>query len=181
MSDYEITMLVRAVLAAVLGFIIGWERESAGSAAGDRTFALVASSAAVLTAISMLVFPANADRVVAGIVTGIGFLGAGMIIRRNTGQIRGLTTAAGLWAVTSIGVVVGAGFYALAVVLTLLVLVVLLWEEFPFARRLRLRNLRPRNIERSTHARVLPERGAQPPPPQDAELVSPNAEPQEKK
>jgi putative Mg2+ transporter-C (MgtC) family protein len=142
-SPHELTVLGRALLAAVVGFVIGWERESAGAAAGDRTFALVSMAAAVLTALSLTMFPASADRVVAGIVTGIGFLGGGMIMRRASGEVRGLTTAAGLWAATSIGVVVGAGYYWLAVVLTLLVLLVLHWNEIPLVRRLGLAHARP--------------------------------------
>jgi len=94
----------------------------------------------VLTALCLHEFPRNADRVIDGIVTGIGFLGAGMIMRRSSGEVRGLTTAAGLWASTSIGVVVGTGYYLLSVLLTMLVLLVLLWEEIPLVRRLGLRN-----------------------------------------
>jgi len=151
-TDYDLILLGRALLAAVLGFVIGWERENSGAAAGDRTFALVALAAAVLTAFSMHVFPANADRVIAGIVTGIGFLGAGMIMRRTTGEVHGLTTAAGLWAATSIGVVVGAGQYWLSVFLTMLVLLVLLWEDIPLVRRIGLRNTRSHNTDTRTRS-----------------------------
>ncbi len=142
LPEYELIWFGRALLAAALGFVIGWERENAGAAAGDRTFALVASAAAVLTAFSLNTFPSSADRVIAGIVTGIGFLGAGMIMRRPSGEAYGLTTAAGLWAVTAVGVMAGSGHYWLSVLLTILVLVLLQWENIPFVRRLGLVNSR---------------------------------------
>lgn len=159
-TGFEITVLSRALLAAVLGFVIGWERESSGAAAGDRTFALVAAAAATLTAFSMQVFPSGADRIIAGIVTGVGFLGAGMIMRGTSGEIRGLTTAAGLWAAISIGVVAGAGYIWLSVFLTILVLLVLVWEELPLVRRLGLRNTRSHNTDERTRLRDGDESGA---------------------
>jgi putative Mg2+ transporter-C (MgtC) family protein len=139
-ADLEI--LGKAALAAALAFLIGWERERSGHPAGDRTFALVAMGAAVLTAISLDVFPASADRVIAGAVTGVGFLGAGMILRPNSGQIRGLTTAACIWAVDALGIVVGAGHYLLGVSLGALILLILEWERLPVLNRLGYGNAR---------------------------------------
>lgn len=135
-TTFDLILLGKAALAAALGFLIGWERESCGSPAGDRTNALVALGAAVLTTMALSQFPASADRVIAGIVTGIGFLGAGVILRESSGEVRGLTTAASLWTVASIGVVIGTGHYLLGVLLAGLILLILLWEEIPGLRRI---------------------------------------------
>ena len=135
LTDAEVLLLGKAVLAAALGFVIGWERERAGSPAGARTFALVTLGSAVLTALAMDVLPTAADRVVAGTVTGIGFLGAGMILRQGTGEIRGLTTAACLWAMNGVGVIVGSGHAVLAILLSAIVFIILAWDRLPVLRR----------------------------------------------
>ena len=131
----DIVFVARMSLAAFLAFIVGWERESRGSAAGDRTHAMVALGAAAFTSIGIESFPATAEKLIAGVVTGVGFLGAGMIMREGT-NVRGLTTAAGIWAVASVGVVVGAGEYVLGVLLTGLILLILMWERLPFLSRI---------------------------------------------
>lgn len=136
-SEAELTIILRAFIAAALGFIIGWQRESTGAAAGDRTFALMSLGVAALTAYVSVIFPNEITRLIAGLLTGIGFLGGGMIMRMQTGRIRGLTTAASLWASTSIGVLVGAGYYLISVGLTILVLVILAWERLPILSRFR--------------------------------------------
>lgn len=149
-SEAELTIIFRAFVAAVLGFIIGWQRESTGAAAGDRTFALMSLGVASLTAYVSVSFPAETARVIAGLLTGIGFLGGGMIMRMQTGRIRGLTTAASLWASTSIGVLVGTGHYLIGGTLTILVLLILAWERLPFLSRFR----SPR--ARATHSHTEP-------------------------
>ena len=131
----DIVFVARMSLAAFLAFLVGWERESRGSAAGDRTHAMVALGAAAFTSIGIESFPATAEKLIAGVVTGVGFLGAGMIMREGT-NVRGLTTAAGIWAVASVGVVVGAGEYVLGVLLTGLILLILMWERLPFLSRI---------------------------------------------
>lgn len=127
----EFVFIGKAALAAALAFLIGWERESRGSPAGDRTFAMVALGAAAFTAIGIERFPETAEKLLAGVVTGVGFLGAGMIVKESS-NVRGLTTAAGIWAVSSIGVVVGAGEYLIGVGLTALILLILTWERIPY-------------------------------------------------
>jgi putative Mg2+ transporter-C (MgtC) family protein len=128
-SDWE--LVGRLVLAAVLGFLIGLEREFRGQAAGERTHALVALGAAAFALISGRAFPGgDTARVAAGVVTGIGFLGAGMILKREGTRIEGLTTAAGLWAVGSIGLAIGAGMYLLGTVTAVLVGLILGAESF---------------------------------------------------
>lgn len=134
-SWLDLVLLGRAALAAALGFVIGWERESRGHAAGDRTYALLALGAALFTALGLQVFPAGADKMVAGLVTGVGFLAAGVILRSTAGQIRGLTSAASMWAVAGLGAVVGAGRYLLGVLLAALVLLILAWERLPVLSR----------------------------------------------
>lgn len=119
-SEWEV--VGRLVLAALLGFLIGLERELRGQAAGERTHALVALGAAAFALISAKAFPgSDTARVAAGVVTGIGFLGAGMILKKEGEKIEGLTTAAGIWAVGSIGLAIGAGMYLLGTVTAVLV------------------------------------------------------------
>jgi len=115
------------VLAVVLGAAIGIEREFSGKAAGLRTNILICLGAAVFTIISkrMAGGDDSLTRIAAQIVTGVGFLGAGAIIQ-DRGGVHGLTTAATIWFVASLGMACGAGFYELAVILTLLAIFVLI-------------------------------------------------------
>jgi putative Mg2+ transporter-C (MgtC) family protein len=126
-------VLVRVVLAGVLGGAIGAERELREREAGLRTHMLVAVGAALFTIVSAYAWADftfsqrggitfDPTRIAAQIVTGIGFLGAGAIIRQGL-SIRGLTTAASLWVVAAIGMASGAGYYSAAVITTVLVLV----------------------------------------------------------
>lgn len=132
----DLELIGRIALGALLGYAIGWEREHRGSAAGDRTFALVALGAAGFTAVGVENFPATAEKVIAGIVTGIGFLGAGLIMRGSTGgEIRGLTTAASLWASAAMGIFAGAGEPVDAVLITVLILFILEAQHMPGLRR----------------------------------------------
>ena len=114
------------ILAVVFGAAIGLEREISGKAAGLRTNVLICLGAAVFTIISrqMAGETGSLTRIAAQIVTGVGFLGAGAIIV-GRGGVHGLTTAATIWLVASIGMACGAGFYALAAISTLLAIAVL--------------------------------------------------------
>ena len=119
-------ILGRLLLAAACSALIGYEREMAHKSAGLRTFTLVGVGACVFTLVSIIGFDAaDESRVAAQIVTGIGFLGAGAIFREGA-FIRGLTTAAGLWVVASIGMASGSGSYWLAAIGTLVTVGVLL-------------------------------------------------------
>jgi len=123
--------------ALVLGMIVGYERTYHGRAAGMRTYGLVCMASAAITVIAgyphfwygghaaILVGP-DPTRVIQGIVTGIGFLGAGVIMREGF-NISGLTTAASIWASSAIGIMVGVGFYAAAILLSLLSAACMLW------------------------------------------------------
>ncbi len=122
-DDLEMTM--RVGLALLLGAIPGLEREYHGSPAGLRTHMLVAGGSACFTLASLFAFPdADTSRVAAQIVSGIGFLGAGTIWLKDSGP-GGLTTAAGIWMVASIGVLIGAGMYWLAISSSVLLLITL--------------------------------------------------------
>jgi putative Mg2+ transporter-C (MgtC) family protein len=127
--------LLRLALAAALGGLIGMERELREREAGLRTHLLVAVGSALFTIVSAYGFDAflksgasvvqtDPTRIAAQIVTGIGFLGAGAIIRQGF-SVRGLTTAATLWVVAAVGLAAGAGYYSAAVITTALVLVAL--------------------------------------------------------
>lgn len=124
-------VILRLLMAVLCGGLVGLEREASGRAAGFRTHILVCIGSALvtLTAIHLMeaykgVAAIDPGRVIAQVVSGIGFLGAGTIIQFRD-SIRGLTTAASLWTVAGIGLAVGSGFYVGAVSTTTLVLVVL--------------------------------------------------------
>jgi putative Mg2+ transporter-C (MgtC) family protein len=124
----EIEMVLRLLLAAALGALIGYQRERAKKPAGLRTHTLICTGAALFTIASMYGFGIGADpaRVAAGIVAGIGFIGAGAIFVRQGGIVEGLTTAATIWAVAAIGLAAGAGLYIIATLTTAVVLIILL-------------------------------------------------------
>ncbi|MFT0521012.1 MULTISPECIES: MgtC/SapB family protein [Pseudomonas] len=130
-DEAEITrILLRLSMAAILGAVLGFERESKGKSAGVRTHMLVSMGAALFVLAPSM---AGADeqalsRVIQGIVAGIGFLGAGTILKGNgqdTSHVKGLTTAAGLWMTAAIGTAAGMGREATALISTLLALLVL--------------------------------------------------------
>ena len=133
------------VLAALLGGLIGLEREAKHRPAGLRTYMLVSTGSALFTILSITAFPTEGGprdtaRVAAQIVSGIGFLGAGTLWRSDD-MVKGLTTAAGLWVVAAIGMAVGAGYGLVAACATVLVLIILTGmlrvERFYYGRRQR--------------------------------------------
>lgn len=120
-------IIIRLLTAAALGAALGYERERAGKAAGIRTHILVAVGAAmfVLVPDQLGVPPDGLTRILQGLVAGIGFLGAGAIIKNPDGNIEGMTTAAGIWLTAAIGVAAGMGRETSAAVATGLALLVL--------------------------------------------------------
>ena len=136
-ADLSIELIISLIMASVLGGIIGFEREVHGRPAGFRTHLLVALGACLFVQTSVFFYrqfgnfsglqPVGVDpgRVAAQVVTGIGFLGAGAIIRSGE-SVRGLTTAACLWVVAAVGVACGVGMYGAALVVTLLAVMSLL-------------------------------------------------------
>lgn len=117
----ELALLGRVALGFVLAFVIGFERELRGSPAGDRTFALVGTGTAAVTAVALKSSP----QAVAGAITGIGFIGAGVVFHGEGELVRGLTTAAAIFATAAMGVVVGSGRPILATITTALALLTL--------------------------------------------------------
>jgi putative Mg2+ transporter-C (MgtC) family protein len=130
-------LLTRLLLAAALGALIGFERELRRKPAGLRTNILIAVGSALFTMISIQLEGGTPDRIAAQVVTGIGFLGAGAILRSGE-NVHGMTTAATIWVNAAIGMGVGAGQYItamLATLVTLIVLVILPPVERFFERR----------------------------------------------
>jgi len=136
-SDFQI--IARLLLSTILAGLIGFERELHRRNAGLRTHILVSLGSTLIMLTSLYVFdiykgiaPLDPTRIAAGVITGIGFLGGGAIIRARAGEaVRGLTTAASLWVVAGVGLATGCGFYSAAIISTTITLIVLL-----FLRRL---------------------------------------------
>lgn len=131
LTPHDIENFMRLLIATGLGALIGWEREYNGKEAGFKTYTLVCLGSALMMIISADMFllykglvAVDPSRIAGQVVTGIGFLGAGAIIRDQQG-VRGLTTAAGIWSVCGIGLACGIGLFKPAIVTTLLVLIVL--------------------------------------------------------
>ena len=120
--DYQI--LMRLLVAAIAGGLIGLEREALHKPAGVRTHMLVSLGAALFVLATLSIIPGEVGRIMAGVATGIGFLGAGTIFRSKD-HVKGLTSAASIWAVAAIGLTVGGGQYVLAIAATILVILVL--------------------------------------------------------
>jgi putative Mg2+ transporter-C (MgtC) family protein len=137
-SAQELELFGKVALAGLLGFIVGFERELMGSPAGDRTFSLVAIGSGLFTVLSFEVFGAasgnDPGRVAAQVVTGVGFLGGGMILKEG-GTVRGLTTAAGIWAVAAVGMAVATERFVLAILCTVLIMVVFAAERVYSVKR----------------------------------------------
>jgi putative Mg2+ transporter-C (MgtC) family protein len=132
----DLQMITRLLLTLLLGGLVGLERQVHRRDAGLRTHILVALGSCLIMLTSLYVFdiykeqvPLDPVRIAAGVVTGIGFLGAGTIIREPDG-VKGLTTAASLWVVSGIGLAVGVGFNLVAIYTTILVLIVLHFLRF---------------------------------------------------
>ena len=126
----QIEVFLQLALAMILGVLLGTERSIAGKTAGMRTYALVSLGSCLFVVVSVITSAKYLPfvdfdplRIAAGIVTGIGFLGAGLIIMREQ-RLRGLTTAAGLWVAAGIGVAVGYQLYDVAIYTTFLTLIV---------------------------------------------------------
>ena len=132
--ENQIEMVLQVLFAALLGGLIGWEREHSGRAAGIRTFTAIAIGACVFGLISVhgvkeiIGEVPNFDptRIASNVVVGVGFLGAGMIFRPEANRVQGLTTAATLWATAAVGLSISFHMYIIAILVTL-IMVLLLW------------------------------------------------------
>jgi len=135
--DFTSSQLISMLVAVVLGALIGLERELSNKPLGLRTNILICLGACLFTIASIefaALYHGSADRIAAQIVGGVGFLGAGAIIR-DRGTVQGATTAATIWLVASLGVACGAGFFVIAAAGTVLTLVVL-FGLHPLERKL---------------------------------------------
>ncbi|MFH1478421.1 MAG: MgtC/SapB family protein [Candidatus Omnitrophota bacterium] len=132
MDTNTLQVLIRLIIAAVLGGFVGFEREKHNrKIAGFRTHILVCVGSALIMLTSIHMFESykglatvDPSRIAASVITGIGFLGAGTIIRSSS-SVTGLTTAASLWTISGIGLAVGCGFYSAGIICTIIVLIAL--------------------------------------------------------
>ncbi|MBU1036562.1 MgtC/SapB family protein [Patescibacteria group bacterium] len=126
----EFDLIIRLILAVVFGGVVGWERQAERKPAGLRTHMLVSLGSALFTIISFAILEkfnqsvVDPTRIAAGIVTGVGFLGAGAILQ-SKGEIKGLTTAASIWIVAAIGMTCGFGSFLLAGVASIITVIIL--------------------------------------------------------
>ncbi|MBI2659087.1 MgtC/SapB family protein [Candidatus Woesearchaeota archaeon] len=132
--EYTETLL-RLVLAVVAGGLIGLEREVVHKPAGIRTHMLVCLGAVLFVLVTVETLPNEAARIIAGIATGIGFLGAGTIFKAKD-EVHGLTTAASIWAVSGVGIAIGMGYYLMTVIAVVLILIVLQLNKSEFFKKL---------------------------------------------
>lgn len=123
LNNLETKYIIDIFVAVVLGYMIGAERESRGKDAGISTHIFVIAGAMLFTILSGIVDPASKSRIAAQIVTGIGFLGAGLILKEGT-NVKNLTTAASLWFTGAIGMALGFGYYFIAIFSGLIAVVV---------------------------------------------------------
>ena len=130
-------------LAFALSFVIGFERELRGAPVGDRTYALIGTGAAAVTAVTL----ESSPQAIAGVLTGIGFVGAGLVFQREKGMVTGMTSAATIFAVAAIGVVAGTGRLMLATGVAALVLFDLELRFLPLIKYLDSRRYRRNDDE----------------------------------
>lgn len=130
----ELLFAARIALAGLLGAIIGLDRERQGSDAGVRTCMAISIGACAFSLVSLHVINGDPTRIAAQVVSGIGFLGAGVILQVR-GRIEGLTTAATLWATASVGMASAFGMYVLAILTTALIYGMLVLHHFPGWKR----------------------------------------------
>lgn len=127
--------VLKLILAIVLSGLVGWERERSHKPAGLRTHMLVCLGSTLVTIMSIGYFINDYTRIIAAIITGIGFLCAGTIIAQGTKGVHGLTTAASLWVVAVIGICVGIGWYLLSVITTFLIMLILFLVKIEYPNK----------------------------------------------
>jgi len=150
-SALELEFISKAIISMLLAGFIGWQREKIGNPAGIKTHIFVGVGATLFTLLSIN-FPGTSDpsRITANIVTGIGFLGAGAIFRHKD-IVHGLTSAAGIWLISAVGIAVALEFYATAAIVTLLSFTILvLWQH-------RLKKLKERYKKMKKEAKMMRE------------------------
>jgi putative Mg2+ transporter-C (MgtC) family protein len=128
-GSHEWDLLGRVLVGALVSYVIGFERELRGAQAGDRTFSLIGLGSAAVTAVTI----GSAPHALGGVLTGVGFVGAGLVIQ-GEGSIVGITTAATIFTVAAIGIVAGAGHLLVATVVGALVVLILETRHLPILR-----------------------------------------------
>jgi putative Mg2+ transporter-C (MgtC) family protein len=139
-SHHDLVLFGRVGLAFVLCYAVGFERALRGAPAGDRTFALVGTAAAAISAVTV----GPAPQAIGGVVTGVGFIGAGLVLREGHGMIKGVTSAAAIFAATGVGVVAGTGHAWLAIFVAVLTVIDLEVRHTPGLNRLDAHRYAPR-------------------------------------
>lgn len=134
-SGYELEFLISLLLSLFCGVLIGIERETRGKSAGISTHCFVVGGSMLFTLISAYVDPASKSRIAAQIITGVGFLGAGIIMKNDSGKVTNLTTAASIWFAASIGMAIGYGWYFVAVMATIYALIIPRLPQFPALKK----------------------------------------------
>ena len=127
----NLDMILRLILAAIAGGLIGLEREMVHRPAGIRTHMLVSLGASLFALITIYQYPDSADKIIAGIATGVGFLGAGTIFKSKN-NVQGLTTAASIWVVSAVGLAIGLGYYLMTLTSVVLMLLILHMNKVRF-------------------------------------------------
>ena len=128
-------IILRLALSVVFGGLIGLEREVVHKPAGVRTHMLVSLGSALFVLVALTSIPEGIDKIIAGVATGIGFLGAGTIFKSKN-DVQGLTTAASVWTVAAVGLAVGLGYYLMTTIAVILVLIVLHLNKTEFFKGL---------------------------------------------
>ena len=128
-------LFLRLIFAVIAGGLIGLEREVVHRPAGVRTHMLVCLGAALFVLVTLETLPNETARIIAGIATGIGFLGAGTIFKAES-EVHGLTTAASIWTVAAVGITVGLGYYLMMLIAVVLILIILNLNRLEFFKRL---------------------------------------------
>lgn len=144
-TEREIDFIVNIVLATILGFGIGAERESRKKDAGISTHTFVIIGAMLFTFLSAVVDPASKSRIAAQIVSGIGFLGAGIILKDGA-TVKNLTTAASIWFAGAIGMAIGFGFHAIAIIAAI---TSILLPRIPHIHPYQKREIDPKRVDTS--------------------------------
>lgn len=137
LTNLNTEFILNILLAVLLGYFIGAERESRGKDAGISTHIFVLTGAMLFTFLSGIVDPVSKSRIAAQIVTGIGFLGAGLILKEGV-NVKNLTTAASIWFIGAIGMAIGFGFYFIAIFSGLMAIIV---PRIPHVKKRKIDNL----------------------------------------
>lgn len=123
-GERETQFVIRLAVSVLCGLLIGIERESRKKSAGVSTHCLVIAGAALFTFLSVAIDPNSPARIAAQVISGVGFLGAGMILKSDNGSVTNLTTAAAVWFAAAIGMAIGFGWYVIAIISAVFAVVV---------------------------------------------------------